>query len=86
MRTSLGIEDGLHGALDVRLEDRCLGELLVPVGGEPDTRQWPLLAQHKLSVEHRDWFATGHVPKRQIGLLNELEKFNYCRTLGNRIG
>ena len=48
------LDDRLHAAADVRLEDVRLSQLAVPVSGKPDARQRALLAEHKVRVEHRD--------------------------------
>lgn len=50
--THLGLKNGVDRLDDVGLEDLCLGDLLVPVGGQPDPGQRALLAQHEHRVEH----------------------------------
>ena len=48
----LGFENVLDTVLNVGLENVRLGELLVPVRGQPDPGQGALLGQHKVRVEH----------------------------------
>lgn len=33
----------------------CLGELLLPVGSQPDFGQWPSLVDEQIDVEHGAW-------------------------------
>ena len=48
----LGLHNAVDRLLDVGLVDVGLGQLLVPVGGQPDAGQWALLGQHEVGVEH----------------------------------
>ena len=48
----LGLKDALDGLLDVGLEDVGFGQLLVPMGGQPNSGQRALLGQDEVGVEH----------------------------------
>ena len=52
----LGFENVLDTVLNVGLKDVRLGELLVPVGRQPDAGQRALLGEHKVCVEHLQAF------------------------------
>lgn len=51
--TDLRLNDSLDTALNVGLKHMCLCEFLVPVSSQPDASQRALLAEHKVSIEHR---------------------------------
>lgn len=53
LRNDLGRDDALDAALQIALEDVCLGQLLVPVGRQPDFGQRPTLAEDKVGIKHR---------------------------------
>lgn len=48
-------DDLLYGGLYIALKDMCLGELLLPVGSQPDFGQWPPLVDEQMDVEHGAW-------------------------------
>lgn len=48
----LGWDDALHTALQIAFKDVGLGQLLVPVGRQPDLGQRPTFAEDKVGVEH----------------------------------
>ena len=48
----LRLHNAVDRLLDVGLVDVGLGQLLVPVGGQPDAGQRALLGQHEVGVEH----------------------------------
>lgn len=49
----LGWDDALNAALQITLKHMCFGQLLVPVGRQPDFGQRATFAEDKVSVEHR---------------------------------
>lgn len=46
-------DDALYAALQIALKHMCFGQLLIPVGCQPDFGQRPTLAEDKVGVEHR---------------------------------
>ena len=50
--TNLWLQNTIHRLFDVGFEHVRLGELLVPMGRQPDPGQGPLLVEHILSVKH----------------------------------
>lgn len=53
------LHDAFDALLDVRFENVCLGEFLVPVSGQPDARERAFLGQHDVSVKHDEAVAGG---------------------------
>lgn len=51
-----------------------LGQFLVPVGGQPDTGQGPLLGQHKMRVKHDSWISLVPICKNS-GVSKSTQKF-----------
>jgi len=51
--TYFRLQNSIDRLLNVGFKDVGLGQLFVPVGGQPDPGQWPLLGQHKVRVKHR---------------------------------
>lgn len=51
-RSDLGRDDALHAALQVTLKHMRLGQLLVPVGRQPDFGQRPPFAEDKVGIKH----------------------------------
>ena len=49
---NLGLENAVNALFDVGLEDVGLGELLVPVGSQPDPGEGALLGQDEMGVKH----------------------------------
>lgn len=46
-------DDALYAALQIALKHMCFGQLLIPVGRQPDFGQRPTFAEDKVGVEHR---------------------------------
>lgn len=46
-------DDALYTALQIAFKHVCFGQLLIPVGRQPDFGQRPTFTEDKVGVEHR---------------------------------
>lgn len=50
--TNLWLHNCFNTAFDACFKYLCLRQLFVPMGCQPNTSQWALLAQHKMCIKH----------------------------------